>query len=352
MHDAIVTEIRELDAAKIASREALPKLVRVSLGTAIVLRLAEGKLAAKPSTAYLMTYTTGKCTANCLFCSQARGSDSKRDTLSRVTWPVYRTVNMLSELRGASERGKIKRVCIQALNYARVFEDLVALVAAIKEKCSLQVSVSCQPLRVENIRLLKTTGVDRLGLPLDAATKKVFNEVKGKSAGGPYAWQKQLDLLRDAVAIFGKDNVSTHLIVGLGETEKEMVSIIQNCADMAVLPGLFAFTPIQGTPLESRCQPPIESYRRLQVARFLIVQGARAENMNFNEKEEIVDLGVKREALQSIVKSGIPFLTSGCPSCNRPYYNEKPGGPIYNYPRRPTPKEIAQIMEDLNLSGA
>ena len=25
-------------------------------------------------------------------------------------------------------------------------------------------------------------------------------------------------------------------------------------------------------------------------------------------------------------------LTSGCPGCNRPFYNERPRGPIYNYP--------------------
>jgi biotin synthase-related radical SAM superfamily protein len=27
------------------------------------------------------------------------------------------------------------------------------------------------------------------------------------------------------------------------------------------------------------------------------------------------------------------FRTSGCPGCNRPFYNERATGPIYNYPR-------------------
>ena len=42
----------------------LPKLVRVSVDSAIILGLLEGKLDAEPTPAYLMTYKTGKCTAN------------------------------------------------------------------------------------------------------------------------------------------------------------------------------------------------------------------------------------------------------------------------------------------------
>ncbi len=53
-----------------------PDLIRVSLGTAMVLGLLDGKLDAEPTTAYLMTYKLGKCTANCGFCPQAKTSKS------------------------------------------------------------------------------------------------------------------------------------------------------------------------------------------------------------------------------------------------------------------------------------
>jgi biotin synthase-related radical SAM superfamily protein len=36
--------------------------------------------------------------------------------------------------------------------------------------------------------------------------------------------------------------------------------------------------------------------------------------------------------LARVVESGEPFKTSGCPDCNRPFYNESPGETIYNYP--------------------
>jgi biotin synthase len=153
-----------------------------------------------------------------------------------------------------------------------------------------------------------------------------------------------------AVGVFGEGNVSTHLIVGLGETEKEAVDLIQGCVDMSVLPALFAFMPVRGTALESKLQPSITAYRRVQIARYLIVKGiARYEDMGFSSDGRVLDFGVGREELKCVVESGEPFLTSGCPSCNRPFYNEKPSGPIYNYPRRIRPDEMATIKQELRL---
>jgi biotin synthase-related radical SAM superfamily protein len=43
----------------------------------------------------------------------------------------------------------------------------------------------------------------------------------------------------------------------------------------------------------------------------------------------------------------LPFQTSGCPDCNRPFYNEKPSGPFYNYPRKLEIKEIEKISKEL-----
>ena len=79
-----------------------------------------------------------------------------------------------------------------------------------------------------------------------------------------------------------RGNVSTHVIVGLGETEKEAVEVVQKCVDMGVLPALFAFTPVRGTALEAESPPNLEVYRRIQLARYLIVNGkTRLADMQF-----------------------------------------------------------------------
>ncbi len=328
--------------------EGLPGKIRVSLGSAMVLGLLKGKLDAMPTTAYLLTYRRGKCTANCGFCPQARGSHGRVDMLSRVSWPVFPTMHVLDGIESAVNDSQIRRVCLQALNYPEVFGHLLAFVKAIYSRVKVSVSISCQPLNRENMRQLAEVGVERIGIPLDAATEELFNKVKGRYVGGPYVWGEQFKLLSEAVEIFGEGKVSTHLIVGLGETEKEMVETIQKFVDMGVVPALFAFTPISGTALENNPQPSVPAYRRVQLARHLIFHGiVRNEDVRFDGKDCIIDFGVDKEVLMRIVQVGEPFLTSGCPNCNRPYYNEKPSGPIYNYPRPLTKKETGQILQEL-----
>jgi len=333
--------------------EDLPRKLRISIGSAIVLGLLEGRLDAAPTTIYLMTHKVGKCTANCSFCPQAQSSSSKTELLSRVSWPPFPTNRILEKLKNTAEHGRILRLCIQALNYSSVLAHLVALVNAIKQNTTMPISVSCQPSNREYIQRLSEVGVERIGIALDAATKQLFKEVKGEGVGGPYTWKNQFKRLNEAVEIFGRGKVSTHLIIGLGETEDDAVSLIQRCIDMDVYPALFAFTPVRGTALEWKTQPPIESYRRIQLARHLIVNGeSRYENMRFDSGGCLIDFGVGKEMLSVIVKTGKIFLTSGCPNCNRPFYNEKPSGPIFNFPREIKEEEIVKIQRQLELNSA
>jgi biotin synthase len=198
-------------------------------------------------------------------------------------------------------------------------------------------------LKAGDIQKLADAGADRVSVALDAATPELFEHIKG----GCYTWEGHIKALERAKAVFG-DRVSTHLIVGLGESEEEMARTIQLLHDKGITIGLFAFTPIPGTPLSIRPRPDISSYRRIQLARFLITGNmSRAELMRF-DGGQVVEFGVGQDVLNRIVDSGEPFRTSGCPDCNRPFYNESPRGPIYNYPRKPTSKDMLTIQSQLN----
>jgi len=330
------------------STEVAPKIVRVSLGSAIALGLLKGSVDALPSTVYLLTYHEGKCIANCQFCSQARSSTSRSDSLSRVTWPTFSIDKIISEIQRAVSRGLVRRVCLQAVNYPHAFADVLNLIRSIRSKIDVPMSLSCQPFRGEQLQSLADAGLDRIGIPLDAATEDLFSKIKGPEAGGTYAWHEHLRALEASVAIFGRGRVSTHLMVGLGENDAQLVSITQEMVDMGVYPSLFAFTPIQGTPLENWSQPPVNRYRRIQLVQYLVTKGkARYSTMKFDQKGDLMDYGISLENLKEIVASGEPFLTSGCPDCNRPFYNERAGGPLYNYPRPLTRDEVALAEKDL-----
>jgi len=264
--------------------------------------------------------------------------------LSRLVWPSFPTAQVVDGIETAIKQNMVKRVCIQTLNYPTVFDEVLSVISNIRSTCAVPISISCQPVNSDTMKKLAEAGVERIGIPLDAATEEIFDKIKGKQAGGPYVWQKQLTVLEDAVKVFGKNRVSTHLIVGLGETEEDLAKVFQLCVDIGVYPALFAFTPVLGTALEHSLPPSISLYRRVQLARYLIaLSKVRWENLCFDHNGRIVDFGVSRKTLKEIITSGTPFLTSGCPNCNRPYYNEKPSGPIFNFPQMPTIEEIGEI---------
>jgi biotin synthase len=315
--------------------------VRVAFGTGVLLGLWRGEVTEPPTTAHFLTYFADRCRGNCKFCPQASESTSDLEMLSRVIWPKFDLEDVLPALRENSN--KFQRVCIQAVNFPGVVDVISELVSLVKKVCQLPISVSCQPLPPHDLERLASIGVERFGLPFDAATKDIFDRVKGS-----YSWEGHLKALENARAVFG-DRVSTHLIAGLGESEEDLIRAVQFFHYSGVTVALFAFTPIPGTPLSGQPRPDIASYRRVQLARFLIDRNlSRAEDMSFSNGR-LVDFGVDLEILKKVVESGEPFVTSGCPGCNRPFYNESPRGPIYNYPRKPRRSEIEEIKKLLNF---
>jgi len=60
------------------------------------------------------------------------------------------------------------------------------------------------------------------------------------------------------------------LIVGLGETEMEMVSAIQRIKDIGGTTHLFSFYQESGSLLENRPQCPVGHFRRIQLVRYII----------------------------------------------------------------------------------
>lgn len=93
--------------------------------------------------------------------------------------------------------------------------------------------------------------------------------------------------------------------------------------------------------------PPLGSYRRLQVARHLLMQEvASPGDFRFSIQGRLVDFGLAGSQLENALADGQAFRTSGCPGCNRPYYNEPPRGPLYNFPRRPSAGEVRRAVAE------
>ncbi|MCX8204775.1 MAG: radical SAM protein [Candidatus Nezhaarchaeota archaeon] len=324
-----------------------PSYVRASYGTAVALGLSKGWVEVEPTTLYLLTYVEGKCLANCAFCPQARDSLSDASLLSRILWPPYPAGLVVERCLEVVEAGRARRACVQAINNPRAQPQLRWLVAKLSQGGLDSISVSTPPVGLEGLRELRKLGAERVSIALDAASPRVFDATKGASVGGPYTWEGHWRALRRALEVFGRGSVTTHLIVGLGETEREVVEAVVRLSSMGILPALFALTPVPGTRLESASPPSLASYRRIQLARHLIVEGlATLEDFVFSDTGRLAKIKCREAGLREAY-SGKPFETSGCPCCNRPFYNERPGTTLYNYPRPLRPSEVELALAAL-----
>jgi biotin synthase len=203
---------------------------------------------------------------------------------------------------------------------------------------SIPICVSIVPPGMDTVRTLLQVGAERVTIALDAACKGAYQAAKGDG------WERRLGFLRQAANEF-PGRIGTHLIVGLGETERDMVMRLQEMMDRGVTVGLFAFTPVAGTKWGNEQPPPLDSYRRIQAVWYLLrTKGIRFGDLSFTTDGQILSYGLEEDRLRHLLASGVAFQTAGCPDCNRPYYNERPGKALFNYPRPLIAKEIEDAL--------
>jgi len=279
---------------------------------------------------------------HCAFCTQAQDSRAPSETLSRITWPSFPREEVVSALAEAFCQEGIHRCCLQVTVSKDSFSQTLTLLREIKSACQVPVDISFLPRDMGQAEALFGAGLDHLGFGLDAAAEHVFRKVKGGS------WTRIWELM-ETIAHRFPGHVAAHLIVGLGESEREMLRTVQALHDLGIVIGLFAFTPVPGTSMAGQPPPPLAGYRRVQVARWLIVRDvARMADFTFTSGGQLQCLG--RPDWRQLLTNGDVFCTSGCPDCNRPFYNERPGGAMYNYPRPLTPEEVAVALDVCDLT--
>jgi biotin synthase len=270
-----------------------------------------------------------------------------------VDWPLYPLEEIIERMKGKEQ---IHRVCLSMITHPKALEDTVYVIERLRRGTDLPISVLIAPTLIrydDSLAAMKKAGADRVGIAIDAATSELFDQLRGKGVGGPHRWDHYWDVVRMAVNVFGRFHAGIHLIVGLGETEKEMADAIQKGQDRGALTHLFSFFPEKGSPMEKHPSPPLGQYRRIQLARWIINEGlGSARQMKFDEKERLIDFGMDVEPL---IQTGEAFMTSGCPgsdgkvACNRPYGNERPSEPIRNFPFMPEKEDIEEVRRQLEM---
>ncbi|MHA1912012.1 MAG: hypothetical protein ACTSYA_09975 [Candidatus Kariarchaeaceae archaeon] len=317
--------------------------IHVSAGTAASLKLMDLKTDVDVTTAYLLLDVP--CYGNCAFCSQAV-DHQKKNFLSRIIWPLFDLDEVISALSKNLSHSKIKRICIQAQINHETPEKVITLVKALRSVTTLPISLSWRPKTVDEVDRLFEIGVSRLGIAVDLATPILFNEIKGTARGININYESVVSMITQIKNRYSSNKVTTHLIVGLGETQQEAFSFLREMYANSIKVALFAFTPLRGTSLQEFPRPDMITYRLIQLTNFLLSSKPDLKVM-FSDEHEITRITIPTK-YKKIIQEGKPFLTSGCPSCNRPFYNEKPNDEeLYNYPRPLLKKESKNIFRQI-----
>ncbi|MEM4717398.1 MAG: radical SAM protein [Desulfurococcaceae archaeon] len=289
--------------------------IRVSLGTLEELGLVgDFKIVEKPMTAYLLQYSHSGCNGGCLFCLQSRTLHSRYSgiRLGRVTWPSLELGEMLSKWRGV-----FKRICLQTVIKPFFTTEALEIIEAIRNVDNkTPFSLAITPVSIDILRKAREIGVDTLGVGLDTFTEELFKKWRK-----PYSWSSYLRFAEKAISIYGRGNVYVHLIAGLGENFREAITLIKRLYYMGARVALFNYVNEKGYPTTR-----IEYYRLIQIARYLVENGV--------DPDEYIDYDTNKLIRRPQLDLVEAFYTSGCPDCNRPFYNESPSGTIYNIPSR------------------
>lgn len=319
-----------------------PEYVQMSTAAAITLGLVPGQMHRTGCTHclnLLVTYKEG-CRANCAYCGLARHREEARDyadrNFIRVDWPTVRYDEVLERVRAGSDKGAFQRMCISMITHPNSDADTMVLLKRwVAEVPHVPVSILSNPttMKRDDLVALRDAGADIFTVALDAVTPEIFDRTRGKGVDSPHKWEHYWTAIEWAAEVFGPEKFGAHLICGMGETEQEILQVVQRITDLGGHNHMFAFFPERGSLMEDWDPVPRDQWRRVQLARFLIdYADGRVDRMRFDEQGRVVDFGVDAETLDQLIRSGKPFQTSGCPgkddeeisACNRPYGDSTP----------------------------
>ncbi|MDI6800141.1 MAG: radical SAM protein [Actinomycetota bacterium] len=347
-----------MDNPKQAVKDS-PEYVKLSMAAAMTLRLSSGMFY-RDAKLYclnlLLTYAQG-CSANCSYCGLARERKGSYEDKSfiRVDWPTHALDTVIERL-AKDYAGHVERICISMITHRRVLEDTLTITRRLKGETDIPISVLVNPTIISesDFAALKAAGVQMVGIAVDAATEELFDENRGSRVKGPHNWERYWEALGEAARIFGKNNFGSHLISGLGESEREMAAAIQRVRDLGGRTHLFSFHPEEGSRLAKKEACEAGQYRRIQLARYLIdCDLSRAEKMQFDKEGRLSGFGLAEDELNRVIDSGSPFRTSGCPSktikegaCNRPF-GDGPPSDIRSFPFKLNKNDVKKVRRQM-----
>jgi radical SAM protein (TIGR04043 family) len=152
--------------------------------------------------------------------------------------------------------------------------------AAVKALVPLPIQAQCEPPDdFAWFERMQQAGVDSLGMHLEAVEPEVRERIMPGKATVPVDYY--FKAFTAAVKVFGRGQVSTYLLAGLGDSLETLVATSDRLIQLGVYPFIVPFVPITGTPLADHPAPDsqwmYELYQR--VGKLLQRAGLSSQDM-------------------------------------------------------------------------
>jgi biotin synthase len=274
-----------------------------------------------------------------------------------VEWPLVRTDEVVE--RVARSEPALARICISMVTHGHAYRDTCEIARRLADRARVPISVLVAPpvLNRERLENLRSIGVDMIGIGLDAVTEELFRAIRTDVPAGGLKWDRYWEVVTAAREVFGPWKVNVHLVVGLGETDEDLVALFVALRDRQIFSYLFCFNPEPGTRMAEQPQPSLPRWRRVQLARQLVQsEGYGLDRFGFDPGGGLASVRAARADIEMVVAEGQAFMTNGCPGgkgepgCTRPYGSYRPAEPFRDYPFAPEASDLEEVRRSLRLA--
>jgi radical SAM protein (TIGR04043 family) len=219
----------------------------------------------------------GQRSSSCQFCAIGQSLAAKQTIAEK-------TPEQLAEVAAAAVRlDGVKHVVMTTgtpRSSDRGASVLSEAARAIRRRVAIPIQAQCEPPADFGwFERLRAAGVDSLGMHLEAVTDEVRRRIMPGKAEVPLS--VYFEAFASAVEVFGRGQVSTYLLAGLGDSVEALLEASERLIRIGVYPFVVPFVPIAATPLEHHPAPEPAMLRRVLdgVATLLAQAGMSASDI-------------------------------------------------------------------------
>jgi len=337
-----------------------PEWVRISYASALALGFKSGRFTREfdfGGINLLLNYADG-CLSDCGYCGLARSRAGAYEEKSfiRVEWPLVSTDDLVGRM--AEREARLTRLCISMVTHGSAYQDTLDITRRIRARVGTPLSILVAPptLGEERLRAFHAAGVDMIGIGLDAVTEALFRSTRTEVPKGGLSWKQYWEIVDLSREIFGPWKVNCHTLVGLGETDRDLVELFSRLLGRQIFPYLFCFNPEPESRMAAHPRSGITRWRRIQLAKFLMEErGIGRDAFRFDADGALAAFRASRALLERAAADGRAFMTNGCPGeegepgCTRPMGSWRPTEAPRDYPWLPDEGDRRAIAAELRL---